>query len=908
MALSQREHSGPHWTNGYTGPLIAGEMLSVKVSRPETGFLVHGTYSYDREEVEAVFNSFLGLRVQHEAQRWAKPGNYSHPINAHSLSSSLNQKKESSTPYRVSWHYLSTHQSWNAVVFAIPTSVDKEKPFLKDKYGRPLIVYSDVRRVAMFLCESSAVEQRIDDFFVMFDRAKKGSVSLEQFIAVLDEECANRKLNLFERLFLVFEEPTSSTCSLIVAAFVMLLIGISSAGFVLATDPTFQEASDDPTLPPQSLPVFNTIEAVCIYLFTVEYLCRVLIVWAVRQELRSPTIEVPVLECFAPTPEAAAQKAWAEGRGRSGWGRTWRYVSEGMNLIDLLAILPYYLGLILQSAGGTLSVFRILRLTRVLRIFKLAKNNEGIDMLAETIQMSEYSLCLLLFFGCIGVILFGSLIYFAESGDWHPPSECREAYGDDDAVCGNGEYLKMDMYGIAMEQTGFSSIPRCFWWVMVTATTVGYGDLFPSTPMGKVVGTFTTLLGILVLALPIGIVGSNFLECYKKLEAKKRRKTEMVADAAKRLQEAHEAFELQEAGKKFEEAKAIKLASESRWVKKMAAKHPSTSQGAEAKRSPSLEPSLELQHAPKESDEHQSLAGLRLAARVTPSFLYDALGAIYTATLPDAPSGVITVDRRNWLLAKVFQPMRGRLSFFSLPKLGASPTASVFGGAGKELQKAPLAAAASASGTKTSAKNNSGITASAVSSINELSQEEKLAKQYAPLVSCAQSLMTNLQNLHVKGKIDDYMVLNMAREVQDLVRKVAILDSREKASLRLAGAQIDASLGVLLSWLSREADLTALPNEDPIDPTVEASKMDPEDQRRLRLDVFELAMAAHKSAKDARDEREEAAALSKKESMKKRRASKKEARPESNDPDGPEILKASTEAKASPKKSTEHAL
>ena len=83
--------------------------------------------------------------------------------------------------------------------------------------------------------------------------------------------------------------------------------------------------------------------------------------------------------------------------------------------------------------------------------------------------------------------------------------------------------------------------------------------------------------------------------------------------------------------------------------------------------------------------------------------------------------------------------------------------------------------------------------------------------------------------------------------------------------------------------------------------------MDPEDQRRLRLGVFELGMAAQKSAKDGRDERDEAAASSKKETTKKRRASK-EARPESNDADGPVILKASSEVKVSPKKSTEHAL
>lgn len=74
MALPQREHTGPHWTNGHTGPLIAGKTLTVKLSRPETGVLVHSSYAYDPEEAENAFNAFLGLRVQHETQRWAKPG------------------------------------------------------------------------------------------------------------------------------------------------------------------------------------------------------------------------------------------------------------------------------------------------------------------------------------------------------------------------------------------------------------------------------------------------------------------------------------------------------------------------------------------------------------------------------------------------------------------------------------------------------------------------------------------------------------------------------------------------------------------------------------------------------------------------------------------------------------------
>ena len=137
-----------------------------------------------------------------------------------------------------------------------------------------------------------------------------------------------------------------------------------------------------------------------------------------------------------------------------------------MNLIDIVAIVPWYIELILGAGAGQLAVLRVLRLARVFRIFKVGKHAEGITMLANVMVQSLPALNLLAFFGAIGVVCFGSMIYFAEKGDWQPPND---AYP-------KGAYLRPDVYGNEMaDESPFSSIPRSFWWVMTTATTVGYG-------------------------------------------------------------------------------------------------------------------------------------------------------------------------------------------------------------------------------------------------------------------------------------------------------------------------------------------------------------------------------------------------------------------------------------------------
>jgi len=181
------------------------------------------------------------------------------------------------------------------------------------------------------------------------------------------------------------------------------------------------------------------------------------------------------------------------------FSKLWNWFLHPMVVIDLLAILPYFITLLLENSSVNLSFFRILRLFRVFRVFKLGKYSSGLRMFVTVLIRSKEALSVMLFFVSLAMVLFGSVVYYCESGVW----TVDENYPD-------GYYQRISFNQVDSERSPFRSIPGAFWWVIVTVTTVGYGDLYPTSPAGKFIGAVTMISGILTLALPITIISSNY--------------------------------------------------------------------------------------------------------------------------------------------------------------------------------------------------------------------------------------------------------------------------------------------------------------------------------------------------------------------------------------------------------------
>lgn len=227
------------------------------------------------------------------------------------------------------------------------------------------------------------------------------------------------------------------------------LIALNVVVVVLETIPSLDAAAG---------PVFAVFDGISVGVFTVEYVLRI---WSSVEE---PRYRSPVL------------------------GRL-RFAATPLLVVDLLAVLPFYLAFLPVD----LRILRGVRLFRLFRILKLARYSRALRTFGRVARRKREELVATMALVTFLILVAGSLMYFVE----------HEA-----------------------QPEVFSSIPAALWWAVVTLTTVGYGDMFPVTPAGRLLGGLISLSVLGLIALPTAILGAAFVEEMQQRRDRRRRARE----------------------------------------------------------------------------------------------------------------------------------------------------------------------------------------------------------------------------------------------------------------------------------------------------------------------------------------------------------------------------------------------
>ncbi|WP_222931900.1 ion transporter [Sphingomonas sabuli] len=160
-----------------------------------------------------------------------------------------------------------------------------------------------------------------------------------------------------------------------------------------------------------------------------------------------------------------------------------RYMVTPIALVDLLAIVPAFFAF----GGASSLILRFFRVIRMIRLAKLGRTSRAWITIREALYERRYEFALVLGVVIVAVLVSGSLMWLAEA----------EAQPDK-----------------------FGSIPRALWWAIITLTTIGYGDTYPVTALGKVIGGIVGLTGVMLIALPTGLFAASFTEGVQRHRAR----------------------------------------------------------------------------------------------------------------------------------------------------------------------------------------------------------------------------------------------------------------------------------------------------------------------------------------------------------------------------------------------------
>ncbi|MCQ2973879.1 MAG: ion transporter [Bacteroidales bacterium] len=269
------------------------------------------------------------------------------------------------------------------------------------------------------------------------------------------ENNSNRKVSNFElKLYsLVDENAKDKPLPKYFNYFIMVLIVLNVFTMILETVEEIYQ--------PYKV-IFHSFEIFVIIIFTAEYLIRL-----ITADLAFPSTS----------------------RLKS----ILKYIFSFYGLIDLLAILPFYM----PFTSLDLRVVRTLRLLRFLRLFKIARYNNSLELIKSVMYEKRSELGVTCFVIIVVMIIASFLMFYAEH---------------------------------SAQPENFPNVLTCIWWSIVTLTTVGYGDVFPVTGVGRLLGGIIAFLGIGLVALPTGLISAGFLEKINQKSKEEDKKEEELID------------------------------------------------------------------------------------------------------------------------------------------------------------------------------------------------------------------------------------------------------------------------------------------------------------------------------------------------------------------------------------------
>ncbi|XP_051547262.1 potassium voltage-gated channel subfamily D member 2-like isoform X2 [Myxocyprinus asiaticus] len=281
-----------------------------------------------------------------------------------------------------------------------------------------------------------------------------------------DEENESNKdlvppdMSFRESMWRAFENPHTSTMALVFYYVTGFFIAVSVMANVVETVPcgNAPDRVKEISCGERYALAFFCLDTACVMIFTVEYLLRLI---------------------------AAPSR--------------YKFVKSVMSIIDVVAIMPYYIGLVMTDNEDVSGAFVTLRVFRVFRIFKFSRHSAGLRILGYTLKSCASELGFLLFSLTMAIIIFATVMFYAEKGS---------------------------------SASKFTSIPAAFWYTIVTMTTLGYGDMVPKTIMGKIFGSICSLSGVLVIALPVPVIVSNFSRIYHQSQRAEKRRAQKASKEA----------------------------------------------------------------------------------------------------------------------------------------------------------------------------------------------------------------------------------------------------------------------------------------------------------------------------------------------------------------------------------------